>query len=350
MTDSHSEDATTSLVEMDLADESLIVAELQGHVSDKYVYELKQKDDRGEPVRGLSFAGTNWAAREFAKRGEVIRIMGHKDESTADEPDYYKITVTAQRFQINTETGKEIALDSNIAGKRQWKFMKKNKWENGQKVGEEIVPDPFAWEKCLSKATRNAKQSLMPTEFVKDLISMALKNKAGGARPAAPKTQTAPPRQAQAAPAGGPATAAAPAKPTTQPPKTAAPAPAAGAPAATPKPEPAKKSGWAPKDVDIQKLDAVCKQALGTTDGVAARKRAMEIAGKASPSDLAEEDFKTFGNAFFAVSKKKAKIVGNDIIAESGEALWRGPAPKAPAPASDAPPPPEEPPTEEQMF
>lgn len=357
------EDHSSSLMEMELADESQIVAELQGHVSDKYIYELKIKDDTGKPVTGLSHSGTNWAVREFAKRSEIIRVIKFEDLSTLDDPDYYKIAVLAQRFGIDPETKKEVALDTVVRGKRQWKFMKKNIWRDGVKTGEEVVPDPFAWEKCLTKAERNAKQALIPMEWVKELIETAIKNKKGviqrpqgDGRPqqGAPARQ---PQQQSRGPAQAPDKKTEPTQQKGQTDKGAtgtAPAANAGANKGAPSTsapkdqKPTATSAPASRDVEIQKFDAVCKAALGLADGVAARKRAMEIAGKPFPADLAEEDFKVLGNAFFAVSKKKAKIEGNNIVRlADGEVLWEGP--KAPEQAPSTQEAPSEP-EEEKMF
>lgn len=192
----------------DLADEEQILAELGGRVTEKFVYELKGVKDpiTGLNVTGLSYAGTNWACREYAKHGEVIRVIG-KPEVIVDptDPNYIVVVITAQRFAVNSETQRETPLDTNFGVKRQWRLMKKNKYENGQVVGEEIVQDPFFFEKAFSKSIRNAKQSLIPTDVVKQLIQRAIKAKQSG--PARDSGST-PPK----APPAAPAKAAAPRK------------------------------------------------------------------------------------------------------------------------------------------
>lgn len=97
------------------------------------------------------------------------------------------------------------------------------------------------------------------------------------------------------------------------------------------------------KDVMVQKLDAVSKMVFGTQDGAVARQKLAAITGKASPSDLSDDEIKKIGNAINAVAKKTAVIDGNNIVKTSDKSiLWQGP---------DLPPP-QEAPTEEpeEMF
>lgn len=335
------QDASQHEMDLDLADEDQIIAEISGRVTDKYIYEMKGvKDERGNPVIGLSYAGTNWACREFARQGEVIRVIKWQDQSTPDEPEYYKIAVLAQRFVVDKETGKELALDTNVAGKRQWKLMKKIKWVNGERAGEEIVPDPFAWEKCLSKATRNAKQTLMPTEMVKKLVSKALEGKNGQAvGRSAPRSQAKTPEGTKpVASASGGSTATKPEEAKKPAVATAPPTQTATGPTQTTAPSESAAKPKMSKDVLIQKLDAVTKMLFQTQDGAVARQKLAAITGKASPSDLSEEQIKNLGNAINAVVKKTAAIEGNDIIRSADKSvLWKGPeVPKQEAPAEEA--------------
>lgn len=339
-------DDTQHIMDLDLADEEQIVQEMSGRASEKYIYELNQKGEDGQPVMGLSYAGTNWACRELAQQGEVIRVIKQEDVSDQLDADFIKIAVTTQRFKIDKETGRETALDSHIAGKRQPKNMTKNIWENGVKKGVQSVPDPFAWEKCLSKAVRNAKQALMPSDMVRKLIAK-VKTESGKSKvqgkptgkpvepqghsaPGAAKPAAAPASAPAAAPAAATATApaAAAAAPAPAPaPATAAPAPAPAAPASESKPKMSK-------DVMVQKLDAVSKMAFGTQDGGVARQKLAELTGKASPSDLSEEDLKKLGNAINAVAKKTAEVVGNNVVKTADKSvMWKGPEVAAPAPA-----------------
>jgi hypothetical protein len=333
----------------DLADEEQIVSQLQGRVSEKFVYELKGvKDERGQPVRGLSFAGTNWACREYAKQGEVIRIVG-KPEYAVDptDPDYVLVSVMAQRFAVHPETGRESALDTQPGLKRQWRKMKRNKWENGHKVGEEFFEDPFFWEKGLSKATRNAKQALIPTDIVLQLITQALKNKQSQGVPpdgSRGRSRSAPSKSAPArtAPPRGPQAASPPAASGSAPPQGAAQAgPPAGAPS---KGTPAGTGGSGQgKDVLIQKVDMVLKAALQTQDAALARQVLKQLTGSDKLGNLSEDDLKKYGKilqgipkGIYAFSEDKSHIFevqGGDVVLGSKPAEGTAPPPQDTPPA-----------------
>lgn len=340
----------------DLADEDQIIAEMSGRVSDKYVYTFKQG---GQEVTGLSFAGTNWAVREYAKQGEVIRVVGHP-HIIADptDMDYVIVMVTSQRFAVHKETGKEIPLDNAVGVKRQGKFTEKRKYgPGGELIGHEKVVDPFYIEKAVSKASRNSKQSLIPTETVKKLIARALDSKNGKAvqpknaqpqqrapqgdfqgqgqarpmqptnqasqAPAAPPPAAAPAKAAPAVvpPAAPPAAqvvyVSPPAQAPQPPPQAAAPAPVAA---------PAAAVQEMPKDVMVQKLDAVLKAVFATQDTAMARQGLHRITGFSSPSDMPVDKIKALGNVLNSVVKKQANIDGNKVVRiADGIILWEGP-------------------------
>jgi hypothetical protein len=236
----------------ELADEEQIIAEISGRVTDKFVYELKGvRDEKGQPVVGLSYSGTNWACREYAKRGECIRVVGQPQLMVCPvDAEYIIAVVTVQRVAVDKETGREVVLDSTFGIKRQWRKMKKWKRdEHGNIVGEEIIADTFYWEKAVSKAIRNGKQGLIPTDVVKQLIGEALKMKSavretrGPGRPPG-KTASAPPQppQPQQTQPAKPPAPASPTNPPLAPPAAAAPAtpvtPPASPPAAAAPPTP----------------------------------------------------------------------------------------------------------------
>lgn len=179
---------------MDLADEEQILAEMAGRVLDRYVYSFEQD---GQTVRGLSYAGVNWACREYAKRGEVIRIVGSPEiVQDPTDPEYVIVTVTAQRFAVHPDTGRETPLDSAVGAKRQWTKMR---LRDGR-----VVPNKFFLESAISKAQRNAKAALFPSQFVAEMIDAALKT---GPQPARtkPPAPTREPQQPAAKPAPAPA-------------------------------------------------------------------------------------------------------------------------------------------------
>lgn len=374
----------------DLADEEQIIAEMSGRVTDKYVYTFKQG---GQDVTGLSFAGTNWAVREYAKQGEVIRIVGYPHIMVDPmDPDYVIVIVTAQRFAVQRESGKEIALDSTIGVKRQWKFMEKKKYdESGALIGKETVVDPFYLEKATSKAIRNSKQALIPTDIVKKLISRAIDARNGKnvqprgqqnqqhrqptgapqgqvqqgqfaqgqaqARPpvqppqqpaapsssaAAPAGQAAPRPQPASAPAAAPmagsvpaAQAAAPAPPAVAGPpvQQAPPAVPPPPPPAAPPPAPSGAQEM-PKDVMVQKLDAVLKAVYGTQDTAVARQGLQQLTGYPSPADMSVDQIKGLGNVLNSVAKRQSRIQANQIIRnQDNVVIWQGPPPQTAAPA-----------------
>lgn len=330
-----------ALERFDLADDTKIIESLSKRVATGFTYKVNGK-------HGLSSAGTLWAVREFAKQGEVYRVIGDVEIKVCPiDPDYVNVTLKVQRFFVNPGTGQEIALDSTIGHKRMSRKAKRYLDEN-DKSKFEMVEDPEFTTKAITKAERNGKLKLMPKDAVVNLIAKALgqgQSAQGGTRPAPkgpPGRPSAPPPPPTPTP---PAAHTAPPPPSPSSPPAPPPqsAPAATAPpAATVPPPPPKMT----REVMIQKLDAVSKLVFQTPDGAQARAKLAQLTGKASPSDIPDEEMKTVGNAINAVANKKAKLEGNNIIRiADGVVLWKGPAAAAPPQ-----PPPEEPPAEEEMF
>jgi len=340
--------------QLDLADEQQIIAEMSGRVTDKFVYTFKQN---GQNVDGLSYSGTNWACREYAKQGEVIRIIEKSFTVDPTNEEYVLVTVVAQRFAVNRETGKEISLDNTIGIKRQWRMMKKKKYdEAGREAGYEIVEDPFFWEKATSKAIRNAKQGLIPVDIVKELIKQALAKKngqefqprgpqgkqQGGGRAQQPQK---PQQQASTPPPSGGASETAPPPPppatgTPQPPANPQTGPAAGPPPAPPAgtsaPPPSGGAAKPSRDVTNQKFETVLKQAFQTQDSDKAREGLKVLTGFSKISEMPDDTLKAVGNLLNGVLKKANRIEKNKILAGAdGKVLWTGPEP-APAPAAAA--------------
>jgi len=159
------------------ADENQVIEDLRGRVLETYVYEVKRwnhKTKRNEIDHELSLAGINAACRALAKKGEVIRILDIQFDSDNQNPEYILVRAQAKRFKILGD-GTEVGLDSEWGVKWQWRNMKKKIWENGRIVGEEVVSDPFFFEKATSKASRNAKKKLIPESAIKVMIKLALK-------------------------------------------------------------------------------------------------------------------------------------------------------------------------------
>lgn len=330
------------LERFDLADDAKIIQALAKRVCQGFTYKVNGKF-------GLSSAGVLWATREFAKQGEVYRVIGDpKIEVCPLDPECLNVWVKVQRFFVNPSTGQEIALDSTFGHKRMSRKTKRYKDESSEEF--EMVEDPEFTTKAITKAERNGKVKLMPKDSVTNMISKA----SGQTTSAPPKGNTAPPKPAKPAtpppppsstPSQPPTGAAAPPKEEKKPeeakkieePKKTEEKKAATPPASAPAGAAAPVADGKPKmtkEVMVQKLDAVCKMVFNTQDGAVARHKLSLLTGKTSPMDLTPEEIKNVGNAINAVVKKTAAIEGNNIVKISDKTIiWKGPETAAPPPA-----------------
>jgi hypothetical protein len=357
-------------------DEAEILAELRGAPADKFVY----RNARGQWE--LTYAGTKWAVRKMAEKGETIRIDQHpKVERCVIDPEYITVTVLAKRVMVDKDTKVETILDTTIGSARNWI---KQKMKDGS-----IHADDFFFSKCVSRATRNSQQSLLPQDFKKEVIDALVKMHGGGAPPAKPAPKGAAKPPAKAAPAAPPAAQApAGAKPAPTPPppaqnapaappaspaaqavsqKAAAPAkaapparPAAAAPASPPaaaakppapaspptkpavpnttKPAPGQSPKGAAQDVLAQRFAVVLKQAAGTTDHQVALKFLESVTGKKSISELSKEEIMELGPLMNGIAKGAllfAEGAIRDIV--TGEISWPRQPEQAEAPADPVP-------------
>lgn len=355
---------------MDREDEEQILQELRGVPVDKFIY----KNSRGQYE--LSYAGTKWAVREMANRGEAIRIDGHpKIERCVIDPEFITVTILAKRVKVDREARAETLLDTTLGSARGWI---KQKLIDGR-----IIPDEHFFTKTVSKATRNVQQSLMPQDFKKEIIEALKVMQGGGAAPAkgrgaapgkpqAQKPPAAPPQKPAAAPApsaaapaqapaaeAAPTPAPAPAKPAAAPAQKPAAAPAqkpvaqkpAAAPAAAPKPAaapaPAPKPAAAPAaaakppvanttksaaaqtpreagmDVLFQRFEVVLKQASRATDRPMMLAFLKQITGKDAVTALTREEITELGPILNSLSKgayQYAEGAIRDIV--TGEIIW----------------------------
>ena len=133
------------IAQVDHADETQIIQLLAGELVEEYVYSFK--DSAGRIVEGLSWAGI----REYAgQRGNIML----EEPIVEEREDHWRVMVRV------------LDLERNIAiwgGTHQPKFMV-------LKSGE-LKPDPFAFEKALSKAQRNAIKNLLPVSVTKAAIA-----------------------------------------------------------------------------------------------------------------------------------------------------------------------------------
>jgi hypothetical protein len=182
---------------LDHEDAKQIVEEINGAVLEQYIYYAE-----GKPR--LSYAGVQWASREYARKKEFFRVIPGTLQWAVDEkdPEYLLITLGCGRYVI--EEGKEILADSCVGAKRVWRKMQLKDKPDGTKG--DVVPDRFFFEKGVGMAERNGKKKLLPTEFVTELVAKYLASKGKVPPPAKPT----PVKSATAAVSTAPAAAAAP--------------------------------------------------------------------------------------------------------------------------------------------
>lgn len=154
------ENGSLPFVLMDRMDDKLILEEIEGRISDTWVYHFEQG---GKQVWGLSKVGIDQCSREMAKSGEVMRVM---EESImpcpmSDEHVIFKAKVA--RIAVKSD-GTQIELDNTVGTKRQWIRM--------MSYGK-VIDDPFFIEKGMSKAIRNAKAALTTDELKAKIIAKA---------------------------------------------------------------------------------------------------------------------------------------------------------------------------------
>lgn len=353
---------------MNREDEQQILDDLRGIPTERFVY----KNSRGQFE--LSYAGTKWAVREMAEKGEAIRIQDHpRVERCVIDPEYVTVTVLASRVQVNRDAKVETLLDTQVGSARGWIKLKR--------LDGTVVPDEFFYNKTISKAVRNVQQALMPQDFKKAMIDVLVKKLGQPAGQAAQpqqqkkKAPDAAPAGAQqkAAPAQAPATdkkdsaqqkaappAAAPAKTgKVEDPKKAAPAAQSNSPAEvknTTKSQPGQKPSEAAHDVLCQRFSVVLKQASGAgQDHAKAVAFLKALTGKDAVNKLSSQEIQELGPVLAGVTRGVNRVESGVVYdTVTGEQLYPKPEPQAEPPAesqpepatdpvSDGPPPPEDP-------
>jgi len=156
----------------DMLDDEQAMAEAKESVMEDFVYRVQGK------LR-LTKKGVDWACRQYAKKGEIIKIIDHpKVVADPEDKDYVLITILALRLAL--VEGKEIPLDTNIGSKRQWRKMKLSDDYSGREgKPNEIVANPFWFEHGISKAQRNAKLGLMESDYIAQIVAAWLEKKTG---------------------------------------------------------------------------------------------------------------------------------------------------------------------------
>lgn len=143
---------------MDALDDDLVKAELEGRITNLWVYHFT---DKGQEVVGLSKTGVDAACNEFAKSGHVIEEGEAKWSTDPVDPEYMLFSITATRYLVNLETGERIRMETVNGAKRQGRKHKNGKF------------NPFFFETGVSKAARNARSRLIPEEVKAAIIAKA---------------------------------------------------------------------------------------------------------------------------------------------------------------------------------
>ena len=139
------EDGQEMFMQMEVIDDQSIIADMQGHAIESYVYSFKQG---GRNVQGLTLAGIN----EAANRRGGLQI----DELQIKETDDSWI-VTAKALDTVTNCSRFGAC------------------EQSKKMGTKS--DPYAFTKAVHKAQRNALKQLIPAPVINEVLAHYLKNK-----------------------------------------------------------------------------------------------------------------------------------------------------------------------------
>lgn len=303
---------------MDREDEAQILEELRGAMSEKFIY----KNSRGQYE--LSYAGTKWAVREMANKGEAIRIEGHpKVDRCPLDPEYITVTVLAKRVKVDLDAKCETVLDNNVGAARGWI---KQKLLDGR-----IIPDEFFYNKTISKATRNVQQSLIPQDFKREIIDLLVKKGSGQLPAAAAKA----PKKPAPAPAGAPPAAA---------PASGAPPAAQKAPPAASKPAPGQAPREAALDVMCQRFEIVLKQASGAgADRAKMTAFLKTLTGKDAVNKLSKGEIQELGPILHGLTKGASRYEAGVIYdSVTGEQTYPKPEPQhEEAPAQQVEPTPE---------
>ena len=150
--------------DIDQRDEGQIMAELAGETLREYFYEVNHYDRRlKKKVRKvkLSWAGVREVARG---RGNIVL-----DELIISEAgDHWRVVVKA------TDLVRNFTVFGGCHQPKQMKVSDIDE-DNGEVKGDRIVDDPYALEKGISKAQRNALDKCIPADYTAKAIDRLLK-------------------------------------------------------------------------------------------------------------------------------------------------------------------------------
>jgi len=161
----------------DRLDEEVITAEIvQAIKPSELVYHYPEK---GHEIWGLSIAGVNEAVRILREEHGLITIEEPPDIKFTDKG--VLATVVVKMASVKIKDGELVTIPAgqrSAAVLQPWKMkekMKKNGkvlYEDGKPLYREI-DDPFAVQKAVGKAYRNAKMKLIPAAVVNRIIEEA---------------------------------------------------------------------------------------------------------------------------------------------------------------------------------
>lgn len=150
-------------------DPQAIRAGVDIEIAAKWAYNL------GSSGKGVGVRGVEEGVRLLASRGEVIRV-GAGDVVIVREDEYEAlINVTATRYVIEPETGREIRLDSATRAKRAPKVARHSEdWVREHPRADPMYFDDKWYEKGVAKASRNAALALMPSNVKTAILRAGL--------------------------------------------------------------------------------------------------------------------------------------------------------------------------------
>jgi len=151
------EDAPVTVYQVfDALDDEQIVAEIEGRITQAWVY------DAGGKI-GISKKGVDQCTLEMAKQGWVFNELNVDIKDDTSDPEYRLFSAKVQAYRFS-KSGDKFEQGIQIGSKRQWIKMK----DHGN-----IVPDPFWYEKGCAKAIRNAKMRFIPVEIEAAIVALS---------------------------------------------------------------------------------------------------------------------------------------------------------------------------------
>ena len=147
---------------MDAMDDAAIIAEIQGRITEAWVYGFMKE---GRRVWGLSKIGVDMACREMAKKREVIKELSCDMQPDPTDDRFVLFKASAQRIYLG-EKGEELPLEPVFGFKRQCIFIT-------TRSGISSNTNPFYYEQGSIKALRNARQRLISEEVRAQIITKA---------------------------------------------------------------------------------------------------------------------------------------------------------------------------------